>query len=158
MSVQGTREQLAIAQFAEALLVIPKTLAVNAAADAIELVSQLRAHHNAAQTSEGKSSLSAYGEVWTARCAHVVAIPVVAPELQFVSLSLLFLRYVLIDCGSSGLDLKNGRVRNNLEAGVLEPAMAKIKCLQFATEAAITILRIDDLITLAEERPPERRT
>jgi len=40
--------------------------------------------------------------------------------------------------------LKNKKVRNNLEAGVIEPAMAKIKCIQFATEAAITILRIDD--------------
>jgi chaperonin GroEL (HSP60 family) len=26
--------------------------------------------------------------------------------------------------------------------------MAKVKCLQLATEAAITILRIDDMITL----------
>merc|ERR1711998_409048 len=34
----GTREQLAIAEFAEALLVIPKTLAINAAQDATELV------------------------------------------------------------------------------------------------------------------------
>merc|ERR1712216_554809 len=47
-----------------------------------------------------------------------------------------------------GLDLVEGVVRNNVEAGVLEPAMAKVKVLQFATEAAITILRIDDLIRL----------
>ena len=32
--------------------------------------------------------------------------------------------------------------------GVLEPALSKTKMLQFATEAAITILRIDDLIQL----------
>lgn len=31
--------------------------------------------------------------------------------------------------------------------------MSKIKSLKFATEAAITILRIDDLIRLREEKP-----
>ena len=46
----GSREQLAIAEFADALLVIPKTLAVNAAQDATELVSKLRAVHNTSQT------------------------------------------------------------------------------------------------------------
>jgi hypothetical protein len=51
---------LAIAQFAEALLVIPKTLAVNAALDATELVSKLRAHHNAAQTDEKKRHLAMF--------------------------------------------------------------------------------------------------
>ncbi|MFS7964150.1 putative chaperonin Cpn60/TCP-1 family, groEL-like equatorial domain superfamily [Helianthus anomalus] len=50
-----------------------------------------------------------------------------------------------------GLDLINGTVRNNLEAGVIEPAMSKVKILQFATEAAITILRIDDMIKLAKD-------
>lgn len=34
----GSREQLAIGEFANALLVLPKTLAVNAAKDATELV------------------------------------------------------------------------------------------------------------------------
>lgn len=53
----------------------------------------------------------------------------------------------------SGLDLVNGKVRNNLKAGVLEPAMSKVKSLKFATEAAITILRIDDMIKLV--RPQE---
>ncbi len=41
-----------------------------------------------------------------------------------------------------------GKVRNNLEAGVLEPAVSKIKSIKFAVEAAITILRIDDHIQL----------
>lgn len=35
----GSREQLAIAEFAEALLVIPKTLAVNAAKVCVDLAS-----------------------------------------------------------------------------------------------------------------------
>jgi len=44
----GTREQLAIAEFSEALLVIPKTLAINAAKDATDLIAKLRVFHNAA--------------------------------------------------------------------------------------------------------------
>jgi len=110
----SSREQLAIAQFAEALLVIPKTLAVNAAKDATDLIAKLRAYHNAAQTDQTKDHL--YG---------------------------------------SGLDLANGKIRNNFDAGVVEPAISKVKSIQFATEAAITILRIDDFIKLNPERKPE---
>ncbi|CAI5732219.1 unnamed protein product [Hyaloperonospora brassicae] len=111
----GSREQLAIAEFADALLVIPKTLAVNAAKDASELVARLRAHHNTSQSDVSKS------------------------DLRF-----------------SGLDLLEGSVRNNLEAGVVEPAISKIKSLRFATEAAITILRIDDLIKLNPKEEPQQ--
>ncbi|XP_042048219.1 T-complex protein 1 subunit alpha-like [Salvia splendens] len=106
----GSREQLAIAEFAESLLVIPKVLAVNAAKDATELVAKLRAYHHTAQTKSDKKHLS-----------------------------------------SMGLDLVKGVVRNNLEAGVIEPAMSKVKIIQFATEAAITILRIDDMIKLFKD-------
>ncbi|XP_057827437.2 T-complex protein 1 subunit alpha isoform X2 [Cryptomeria japonica] len=106
----GSREQLAIAEFAEALLIIPKVLAVNAAKDATELVAKLRAYHHSAQTKADKQNLS-----------------------------------------NMGLDLIKGQVRNNLEAGVLEPAMSKVKIIQFATEAAITIMRIDDMIKLYKE-------
>ena len=48
----------------------------------------------------------------------------------------------------TGLDLEKGEVANNFERGVLEPTMNKVKCLKFATEAAITILRIDDMIKI----------
>ncbi|THU56146.1 hypothetical protein C4D60_Mb11t14180 [Musa balbisiana] len=102
----GSREQLAIAEFAESLLV----LAVNAAKDATELVAKLRAYHHTAQTKADKQHLS-----------------------------------------SMGLDLLKGTTRNNLEAGVIEPAMSKVKIIQFATEAAITILRIDDMIRLIKD-------
>ena len=44
----GTREQLAIAEFSEALQIIPKTLAMNAAKDATDLIAKLRVFHNAA--------------------------------------------------------------------------------------------------------------
>lgn len=107
----SSREQLAIAEFARALLVIPKQLAVNAAQDSTDLVAKLRAYHNTSQT----------------KSEH--------HELKWV-----------------GLDLHNGVVRDNKKAGVFEPAISKIKSLKFATEAAITILRIDDLIKLAPEQ------
>ncbi|CAM9016554.1 unnamed protein product [Wickerhamomyces anomalus] len=46
----GSREQLAIAEFANALLVIPKTLAANAAKDSSELIAKLRSYHSASQS------------------------------------------------------------------------------------------------------------
>lgn len=107
----SSRDQIAIAEFANALLVIPKTLAVNAAKDSADLVAKLRAYHNASQTQTDKAHLK-----WV------------------------------------GLDLVNGVVRDNKKSGVLEPAVSKIKCLKFATEAAITILRIDDLVQIAPEQ------
>lgn len=51
-----------------------------------------------------------------------------------------------------GLDLHEGKVRDNKAAGVFEPTVSKIKSLKFATEAAITILRIDDMIKLEPEQ------
>ena len=51
----ATKEQLAIREFAEALLVIPKALAVNAAQDATDLVAKLCAFHHASQTDESKA-------------------------------------------------------------------------------------------------------
>jgi len=110
----GSREQLAIAEFAEAMLVIPRTLATNAAKDAVDLIAKLRAYHNKAQTDESKKHYSTYG-----------------------------------------LDLSNGKVRDNIKAGVIEPALRHIKAIQFATEAAITILRIDDMITIAPPQPQQ---
>lgn len=56
-----SREQLAIAEFASALLIIPKTLAVNAAKDATELIAKLRARHYKAQTKDGKKHYASYG-------------------------------------------------------------------------------------------------
>jgi T-complex protein 1 subunit alpha len=110
----ASREQLAIAEFAKSLLVIPKTLATNAAQDASDLVAKLRAYHNSSQTKTEHVALKNYG-----------------------------------------LDLYEGVVRDNKKAGVLEPAISKVKSLKFATEAAITILRIDDLIKLEPEKGEE---
>ena len=52
----------------------------------------------------------------------------------------------------TGLDLVKGVVRDNSKAGVLEPGISKIKCLKFATEAAITILRIDDMVKIEPDK------
>jgi T-complex protein 1 subunit alpha len=59
----GTREQLAIAEFAEALLIIPRTLSTNAACDSTELVARLRAYHYRYQSDPASSdkSLANYG-------------------------------------------------------------------------------------------------
>ena len=116
----GSREQLAISEFADALNVIPKTLAINAAKDASDLLSKLRSIHSKVQhpTEEEGEDFSKY-------------------------------KY-------TGLDLVNGKIRNNYNAGVFEPAMSKIKSLKFATEAAITILRIDDLIKINPDRKDPR--
>merc|ERR1712086_1116533 len=110
----SSREQLAIADFAKSLLVIPKTLSVNAAQDSSDLVAKLRAYHNTSQTKADHAHLK-----------------------------------------NMGLDLLEGCVRDNCKAGVFEPAISKVKSLKFATEAAITILRIDDLIKLEPERGEE---
>ncbi|OQR67495.1 T-complex protein 1 subunit alpha isoform 1 [Tropilaelaps mercedesae] len=110
----SSREQLAVAEFARSLLVIPKTLAINAAKDATDLVAKLRAYHNSAQTNSEQHG----AHKW------------------------------------SGLDLVEGLVRDNRAAGILEPTISKVKSLKFATEAAITILRIDDLIKL---KPNDRK-
>eukprot|EP01123_Difflugia_compressa_P008898 TRINITY_DN2805_c0_g1_i1.p1 TRINITY_DN2805_c0_g1~~TRINITY_DN2805_c0_g1_i1.p1 ORF type:complete len:244 (-),score=45.93 TRINITY_DN2805_c0_g1_i1:210-941(-) len=110
----GTREMLAVVEFANALLVIPKILTVNAAYDATDLVAKLCTLHHAAQKSEEKKHYARFG-----------------------------------------LDLFNGKLRNSIDAGVLEPTMSKIKSIRFATEAAITILRIDDMIKLNPKPEPK---
>lgn len=57
----------------------------------------------------------------------------------------------------SGLDLTNGKIRDSLAAGVVEPAISKIKSLRFATEAAVSILRIDDHIKLNIHKDQNQR-
>ncbi len=86
-------------------------MSVNAAQDATELVSKLRAYHNSSQVQKEKEQLKWFG-----------------------------------------LDLQAGKVRDCKAAGVFEPAISKVKSLKYATEAAITILRIDDMIKLDKEQ------
>lgn len=63
-NLQSSREQLAIAEFARALLVIPKTLAVNAAQDATDLVAKLRAFHNSSQTKADHANLKWFVKIF----------------------------------------------------------------------------------------------
>ena len=111
-----TKEQLAVTEFADALMVIPTTLTCNAALDAIDLTSKLRVAHHAARTDAMKRGQKYFG-----------------------------------------LDLINSGVQDCLANGVVEPTISKLKSLKFATEAAITILRIDDLIKLEPEQQQQGR-
>lgn len=61
----------------------------------------------------------------------------------------------MVHTGISLVIYLTGQVRDNKKAGVFEPALSKLKQLKFATEAAITILRIDDMIKLEQEQPQE---
>ncbi len=45
-----------------------------------------------------------------------------------------------------GLDIKNGQNRNMLEAGILDPLFVARHAITGATEAAINVLRIDDVL------------
>lgn len=45
-----------------------------------------------------------------------------------------------------GLDVTKGVVQDNFQAGVVEPTVYKLKALKLATEAAISVLRIHDII------------
>jgi len=55
------------------------------------------------------------------------------------------------------LDLVKGEVRHNLKHGIVEPMISKVKSIKFATEAAITILRIDDMIKLEPRKEEMHR-
>lgn len=122
----GSREQLAIGEFAQSLLVIPKTLAVNAAKDASELVAQLRSRHALSQRiQEGEAN----------------------EDEKIVARKKAYKNY--------GLDLMKGKVVDEIKAGVMEPSMSKITQLKSAVEACISIMRIDTLIKLDPEQRPE---
>lgn len=56
----GSREQLAIAEFASALLQIPKILATNAAKDSSDLTAKLRSYHSAAQMAANDKKRKGY--------------------------------------------------------------------------------------------------
>jgi archaeal chaperonin len=93
----GGREQLAIEAFADAMEVIPKTLAENAGLDQIDSLVSLRSQHEKG-------------------------------------------------IKSSGLDMETGEPVDMLNLGVVEPLRVKTQAIQSAAEAAVMILRIDDVI------------
>ncbi|KMU84355.1 T-complex protein 1 subunit alpha [Coccidioides immitis H538.4] len=122
----NSREQQAIGEFAQSLLIIPKTLCVNAAKDAIELISQLRRRHAISQSRDEDKATE---------------------EEKALAKRKAYQNY--------GLDLMKGKVADSLKAGVLEPSMSKIKQLKSAVEACIAIMRIDTLIKLDPEQKAE---
>jgi T-complex protein 1 subunit alpha len=124
----SSREQLAIGEFSQSLLTVPKTLAVNAALDSSELLAQLRLRHALSQrVQDGEASEKERD---------------MAKKRQYQNY---------------GLDLSKGRLVDVVKMGVLEPSMSKIKQLKSAVEACVAIMRIDTLIKLdpPEERPDD---
>jgi archaeal chaperonin len=95
----GGREQLAIQAFADALEVIPKTLADSAGMDSIDTLVQLRTKHKARD-----------GKVF-------------------------------------GIDVFKNALADMETKGVIEPLKVKTQAYASATEAAGSILRIDDMIS-----------
>nr|XP_027193596.1 T-complex protein 1 subunit alpha-like [Dermatophagoides pteronyssinus] len=56
-----------------------------------------------------------------------------------------------------GIDIKNNSIRNNIAAGVIEPAVIKTKMIRFATESAITLLRVDHVIECEKVNQEEQQ-
>lgn len=122
----SSREQLAIGEFSQSLLIVPKTLAVNAAKDSSELVAQLRVRHALSQrVQDGDAN----------------------EKEKDIAKKKTYKNY--------GLDLTRGKVVDVVKMGVLEPSMSKVKQLKSAVEACIAIMRIDTLIKLDPEQRPE---
>ena len=96
-STVGGREQLAIEAFANAMEIIPKTLAENAGLDQIDSLVSLRSQHERGVK-------------------------------------------------GAGLDMDSGKPVEMLKLGVVEPLRVKTQAIKSAAEAAIMILRIDDVI------------
>ncbi len=96
-STVGGREQLAIESFADAMEIIPKTLAENAGLDQIDTLVSLRSQHE-----KGVKA--------------------------------------------AGLDMDTGKPVDMLKLGVVEPLRVKTQAINSAAEAAVMILRIDDVI------------
>ncbi|SEN71545.1 thermosome subunit [Halorientalis persicus] len=97
----GGREQLAVEAFADAIDVVPRTLAENAGLDPIDSLVELRSQHDGGST-------------------------------------------------TSGLDAYTGEVVDMEEDGVVEPLRVKTQAVESATEAAVMILRIDDVIAAGD--------
>ena len=100
------REQLAVKAYAEALEVIPRTLAENAGLDPIDMLMELRSQHE-----KGVKT--------------------------------------------AGLDVFEGKVVDMWENFVVEPLRVKTQVINAATESAVMILRIDDIIASTRAASPE---
>jgi len=97
----GGREQLAVEAFADAIDVVPRTLAENAGLDPIDSLVDLRSQHDSGET-------------------------------------------------GVGLDAYSGDIVDMEDDGVVEPLRVKTQAVESATEAAVMILRIDDVIAAGD--------
>jgi len=95
------REQLAVNAFADALEVIPRSLAESGGLDPIDTLVNLRAAHEQKKTENGVN---------------------------------------VLEC----------KISNMFELGVIEPLKVKTQAINSATDAAIMILRIDDIISASK--------
>ena len=136
----GSREQLAIGEFAQSLLVIPRTLAVNAAKDASDLVAQLRSLHATSQRVQDAVPPKSPSKGGKQSAAQEEQAKQTAKKRGYKNY---------------GLDLRKGKCVDEIKAGVLEPSMSKVKQLRSAVEACISIMRIDTMIKLDPERKAE---
>lgn len=140
----GSREQLAIAEFAQTLLVIPKTLATNAAKDSSELVAELRSRHAASQRLGDESTSTQGSSPASPSKAQKAAQQEPSKEEKRITKRRGYRNY--------GLDLGRGEVADMVKMGVMEPSMSKVRQLKSAVEACIAIMRIDTLIKLDPEK------
>jgi thermosome len=99
------KEQLAVIGFANAVEIIPMTLAENAGLDTIDILSELKVQHEK-------------GKVW------------------------------------AGVNVQSGKVEDMKKLEVLEPLSVKTQIMKSAAEAAIMILRIDDVIAGGKMKTP----
>jgi T-complex protein 1 subunit alpha len=132
----SSRDRLAVQEFAQSLLIIPKTLAINGGYDSAELVSELRGYH-----AESQKHLIINDDYEKNSTQQLQKKTTTSNDKE--------------DNKWLGLDLNDGKIRDRVTDGVLEPAMSKIKSIKFATEAAVTILRIDDAIKLNKKENPK---
>ncbi|BAD84867.1 chaperonin, alpha subunit [Thermococcus kodakarensis KOD1] len=100
----GGKEALAIENFADALKIIPKTLAENAGLDTVEMLVKVISEHK----NRGLGI---------------------------------------------GIDVFEGKPADMLEKGIIEPLRVKKQAIKSASEAAIMILRIDDVIAAKATKP-----
>ena len=105
---QSGLEQYAIAKFAEALEVIPRTLAENSGSLASDVISNLYAAH-------------ASGAV------------------------------------NTGVDVEEGKIKDMGEDDVYDLYSTKWWALKFATEAAVTVMRVDQIIMAKQAGGPKPR-
>jgi chaperonin GroEL (HSP60 family) len=101
----GGREQMAVEAFADAVEVVPRTLAENAGLDEIDILLNLRRAHKKGQV-------------------------------------------------NAGINVFSGKVEDMVANHVIEPLRVGTQEIKASTEAAVMILRIDDVIAAKAFSPP----